>query len=472
MSLKLTNNTQYTYQNNLSVTKWVEGNETNAKNESSNFKTIMQPISKGSKGFKVYEVVSETDNGDLLYLIGKKPVRLPEIKYYPYFPVGVWENDDSQKGQNPVPIKYVSCDQVFRTSEEIISSDGKLTVSKRSINKVHGISKGQIQLESRRVIKLKGILDGSGEEDSTIYLVDGTSEVALEKTVFKYEYRTGYGDARHTEKMTGEYTKRLIKKEKYKRAGMSFPDLTSPSNTVPYYTNKEGLFVPVKLNNELSIKAYFDPAETGSYIDYSFYIENSKGKPKDYFYPIDKLSIGKSVLLYPEIEIINSEEEFGKSDYKVPGRIGNNIISKGAVYINTKKRTLSFYEPDDKEETPEKATLFDIVNDIPVFNIIVNGTTVKATISFSNEEPEMSYKLQKQLLLKTRKIAVSEKDPNENYIEKTGIIISPPGKTYVKAEAVVKNLGNVPYDLKLGRNYIKDKELTINYNGEWMLIKD
>ncbi|MFH1222919.1 MAG: hypothetical protein V1647_01080 [Pseudomonadota bacterium] len=468
LNLKLSKNTLYTYQNSLSVTRWVKGNETNAVHETNNFTTAMTPVSKDEKGFFVYEVVTKADSTNLFYLIGKSPARLPDRQFYPFFPIGLWEES---KDQNPSPIKYANCGQIFKTAEKLVSSDGKLKIDKSTINKIHDVSDKRIQLESRRTITLKGEMDGQGTEETTTYLVDGTAEVANEKTVFRYEYRIGYGDTRRTEIMTGEYTKKLVKRSSYKKPGMYFPELTLPKDTIGYFTNKNGLFIPVKLNNSLSVKVYLEPTSPVSYVDYSFYIENFKGTPKDYFYPIEKLEVGKNTVINPPFGVIDTEQEFGTSEYKIPGKMGADIVSKGAIQINEKKRTVSFYEPEKKDELKEDGIEFDLIDDMAVFDLTVNGTTAKAVISFDSEEPEISLKLKKDLALKTRKIALSEKDPNENYIEKTDIIISPPNKTYIKTEAVVKDFGPAPYDIKLGRNYIKNKTLTVDYRNKWLLIK-
>lgn len=468
LGLKLSKDTIYTYQVKISTTRWTKGEETNVNQGSNNFKILFYPISKDTQGFNVYEVVTDTNDSALLDLIGKKYPKLPEIYAYPYYPVGVYEN----KEQSPTPIKSVKCDQVFKTADNINSSDGKLTIEKKSINKVVSVNRNSIQMESRKDVTLKGTMEGTGVELSTRYFVDGTTELTGEETSFNYEYRTGYGDDRHTEIMKGGYSKKLIAKDKYKKPAMYFPELTLPNNTVPYYTSKDGLFIPITLNDKLSAKAYFNITGPRSYIDYSFYTQNFKDKPKNYFYPFEKLDIGKNVLMEPEIEILDADDGAGGSEYKVPCKIGNNIISKGVVTINDKERTLSFYEYDKNEKMPEKATHISIVDNMPIFDLTVNGTTVRTVISFDSEEPAVSTKLKKKLSLKTRKIAMSEKDPKENYIEKTDLLLYPPDRTYIKTEAVVKDLGNAPYDLKLGRSYIKNRILTINYKGGWLLLKD
>jgi hypothetical protein len=473
--LKLQKDTVYTYQNSINVTTWPRNNEANAKNAVNNFKSMMYPLSMSSRGYKVSEVISSAQNNDLLELIAKPPVKLPVTKEYPFYPVAQLEG---AYAGNPAPLKSVVCEKVFKMSEDELSSNGDLAFTKVSINKVAGTETREfkdkevelLRLESRKDVALAGKMEGTGTEKVTIYLIADTREPYEEIRTFKYEYITGDGENRKAEVMAGEYRKKLLLKEKYKKPAVSFPELTTIENKVPYYTNGVGLFVPVTLDATVNTKMYIIPTSESSFIDYGFYAQNFPEKPKNYFYPIDKMDVGGNNITNPGIQVIKGADV--KVDYKIPGVIGRNIISKSTITINDKKRTFSISEPGAVRKIPSKSLLFDLVNNIPVFELTVNGSTAKTTISFDTDDPQISRKLVKQLGLKTIKIAGSKDRPEENIVEKVDLIITPTDRTYFKTQATVKDFGEDAYDFKLGLNYIKGKELIINYKDTWLLLRD
>jgi hypothetical protein len=215
---------------------------------------------------------------------------------------------------------------------------------------------------------------------------------------------------------------------------------------------------------------YINPTSENSFIDYSFYLQNFPEKPKNYIYPVDKMSIGKNIILDPGIEVV--KDPLSKIDYKIPGVIGKNIISKSMLTINDKKRTFSLSEPEPGKEIPQRSLLFDLINNVPIFELNVNGSIARTTISFDTNEPQISYKLVKQLGLKTIKIAGSKERPEVNAIEKAEIVVTPTDRPYFKTQATVKDFGQGEYDFKLGLDYIKGKELTINYKDTWLLINE
>ncbi len=284
---------------------------------------------------------------------------------------------------------------------------------------------------------------------------------------FKYEYRTGFGLTRRTEYANGEYIKELDKKEPYSRHVPYFPELSEQKNNTSYFTDKDGLFVPVTLNSNIQIKMFVDPLIGNSFIDYDYYMKNYEGEPKNYFYPFDKIGIGKNTVSYPSI-MVKKIEPGSRTSYKIPGVIGSDILSKGAVYINDKKRTLSFFEPDG--DKPKNAIQFELDRGDLIFDILVNNSPVKATMSFANYEPVISSKLKDLLSLKTREISTSKTTCDSCFIKKAELIITPPDRSYFKTEAIVGVLDGKPYDLILGLEYIKDKELLINYKEKWFSI--
>ena len=113
------------------------------------------------------------------------------------------------------------------------------------------------------------------------------------------------------------------------------------------------------------------------------------------------------------------------------------------------------------------------MNGTPIFELMVNGSRVKATIGFDCYDPEISNNLQQKLRLKTIKVAVPKgNNLMASFMYKTEVIITPSTKDYFKTAVVVQDFGEgAPYDIKLGLNYIKDKEFTIDYKNGWFLIK-
>jgi len=429
-------------------------------------------MDKTQTGYEVYEVVIDSVDPDIAEFLGVPPTRLPWYKFEPAYPTGKLEDDP--KGA-PALIKAVDCGKVFSSSNKTESADGWLIIEKESINKIIGFEKRKIgktkisliRMETRKQVVIKGKYKGKGTESITYYFVNGTGELFEELRKFNYEYRTGFGTKRITQYTSGEYVKRLDKKEKYKRAVPSFPELTAKKEAVSYFTDQNGLFIPVTLNSVLELKMFVEPLLANSFIDYDYYLKNYESTPKDYMYPFDELSIGKNVIGKPSIAV-KKVQSGGKTSYKIPGIIGSDILSKGTLYINDKKRMLSFYE--SYEDKPKNAITFETSKGYPIFEVMVNNSPVKATISFGSAEPIISEKLKGLLSLRTREIAVSKPDCESCFIKKAQVIISPPDRSYFKTEVVVVDLEGMPYDLILGLDYIKEKEITINYKGNWFTI--
>jgi hypothetical protein len=182
------------------------------------------------------------------------------------------------------------------------------------------------------------------------------------------------------------------------------------------------------------------------------------------------MDVGANVIMNPGIQVIKGSRV--NVDYKIPGVIGKNIISRSVITVNDKKRTFSISEPEPGKKRPPKSLLFDLLNNIPVFELTVNGSVAKTTISFDTDEPQISQKLVKQLGLKTIRIAGSKDRPDENIVEKVEMIVTPNDRSYFKTQATVRDFGEDAYDFKLGLSYIKGKELIINYKDTWLLLRD
>jgi len=477
LSLNYPKDTIYTYQHKIEASTWTKSNEAELLNTSNTFKTLIYPYSKTKDAYMVYEVVTGAQSDELLYLAGKRPEKLPQKYLQPISPTGQVENS---KDQTMVPIKQIKCEEVFTSYESFDTYDGKNNFSKKALNKIIGMenvkiagkSTPLIRMETRKEVTVKGEKAGTGTETTTYFFIAGTNELYEQRTTFLYEYKTGYGKDRRTEEMKGSYSVKLIGKNKYTKKNLSFPELTEPKDYINYYTNNNGIYVPVELNGNFKTKMYLNALSEFSFIDYDYYKKNYEGEPKDYFYPFSTIQIGSSKIENPGIQILAPFETGLNLDFKVPGYIGKDIISTGALNIDDKKRQLVFWEPEEKASIPTKAIPFVLINKTPVFELMVNGNTVKATIGFDSYEPEISYTLKQKLELKTIKVAVPKgNNLMASFMYKTDIIITPPKQEYFKTAAVVKDFGEAPYDIKLGLNYIKDKNFTIDYKNGWFLVK-
>jgi len=477
LGLNYSKDTIYTYLHKIDTTTWTKNNEAELNSASNIFKTLIYPYSKTKDGYMVYEVVVEAQNDELLSLVGKRPENLPQKYLQPLYPMGQVEN---AKDQVIIPIKQINCEQVFISYESFDTYDGKNRFNKKALNKIVGIENVKIagkktpliKMETRKEITIKGKMTGTGTEKTTLFFIAETNELYEQRTTFLYEYKIGYGRDRKTENMKGTYSIKLVGKNRYTKKPKSFPELTEAKNYINYYTNNNGLYIPVELNGNFKTKMYINTLSELSFIDYDYYKKNYEGKPKDYFYPFNTLQIGSCKIENPGIEILAPSETELNLDFKVPGTIGKDIIGMGAINIDDRKRQLLFWEPEEKISIPAKAVHFELINNTPVFELMVNGNTVKATIGFDSYEPEISRSLQQKLGLKTIKVAVPKgNNLLASFMYKTDIIITPSNQEYFKTAAVVKDFGETLYDIKLGLNYIKGKDFTIDYKNNWFIIK-
>ena len=477
LALNYPKDTVYTYEHKINATTWTKNNEAELVTASNNFKTLVYPYSKAKDSYLTYEVVIGTQSNDLLYIAGKRPDKLPQKYFQPIYPMGQVENS---KDQTVSPIKQIKCEQVFTSYENFDTYDEKNTFNKKSFNKIIGIESVKIagkktpliRMETRKEVTIKGEMTGTGTETTTLFFIADTNELYEQRTTFLYEYKTGYGKTRKLESMKGTYSIKLIGKNKYTKKTRSFPDLTEPKNHINYFTNNNGIYIPVDLNGNFKTKMYINTLSELSFIDYDYYKKNYEGEPKDYFYPFSTMQIGSSKIENPGIEILAPSETGLNLDFKIPGTIGKNIISMGALNIDDKKRQLVFWEPEEKASIPTKAVPFELINNTPIFELMVNGNTVKATIGFDCYEPEISLSLKQKMGLKTIKVAVPKgNNLLASFMYKTDIIVTPSHQEYFKTAAVVKDFGDAPYDIKLGLNYIKEKDFTIDYKNGWFLLK-
>ena len=112
-----------------------------------------------------------------------------------------------------------------------------------------------------------------------------------------------------------------------------------------------------------------------------------------------------------------------------------------------------------------------IKRNIPIFDIQVNGTKVKATLSLANKEPVISKRLQTELNLTTRKLIETNKEKLKRTVEKSRIIVTPQNRQYHSTETVVEDYTDTDiYDIRLGTDFIKNKKLIINYKEQWIAI--
>ncbi|MBN1114970.1 MAG: hypothetical protein JXA66_06480 [Oligoflexia bacterium] len=476
LTLKLQKDTIYTYNNSLSIATWPKGRESEpyVSRQKGSFQSKLLPLRySASSGFLVNEVNVKSDNKYVLQFLGKMPEKLPVKIYYPSKTIGVLEDDPSKE---PKLIRSVKCNSVFKTTEELALNELGVKIIKKHVHKVMGLTGkddvGVIHILTKSKVELIGKMAGRGTETTDTFYILKTRELYEKKIAFRYEYDTGIGDNRYTEVMSGEYHKKLSGKAKSEIRTPVFPNVTSIKNNTRFYTNNGGLFVPVTLNTTLKTKMYIKTDAPSSYIYYPYYYQNFPDDPGNYFLPFRTVDIAKNTVANPGISIKpENYDEF--ISFKIPGVIGNDILSMGTVYLNEKKRSFAFFENDAKNKTapPENSTIFKLVNNNIVFTTVINSTNINTTLSFSVFEPEISQRFREKLNIKTRKFTLTQKDPGKKVVEKANVIFTPSDSSFQKMEVLVRDFGDTPYDMKLGLNFIKNKEITINYKDKWLLIK-
>jgi hypothetical protein len=478
MLIKLSKDIVYTYNNSISIATWPEGIEVkeNIKRQKDSFKTFLYPSNlDSSSGYTITEINMGSSNRFLLDLLGKERNKLPVKSHNLFYPVGFKKNSKSHSAQI---LKSVRCNEVYKTLEEVHLDNLHVYMQKESIHKITDIKRITINkiktpvlhIETRSKVYLKGRMEGTGSEITKTLLIADTRELYSRERNFRYTYDIGRGISRHREVMTGQHLEKLVNKTRKKEKKQFFLADSSKLKTTHYFSNSYGIFIPVTINTNLKTQLHISTTQPTSFIHYDFYNAEFSSTDQDLFYPVDKLKIGNNYILNPEFSIFKKEDLLLKFDSKVPGLIGNNILKLGALYINDKKRSLSFYEPL-RQEIPENAVIFKLIDNVPVFNSIINGQQVDTTISLDSYEHYISYKLKKMRDLKSRKIALSKKNPESNVLEKAWVILTPPKGNYFKTEVIIEDFNNAPYDLKLGINYFKNKTLIIDYKNKWLLIK-
>jgi hypothetical protein len=188
-------------------------------------------------------------------------------------------------------------------------------------------------------------------------------------------------------------------------------------------------------------------------------------EPENVIDQFKEIEIGGNKIYNPKINLTLFEE----SNFNIPGTLGNDVLIDSVLHINDKKRTLSIYK-GYRLKKPKDAISFSLVNNIPIFDMKVNSTSIKATISFDTKRYQISKSIQENLSIKT--LNFKESLEGKDAITLTqDIILDTPDRQYFKTQAVVKNFENEPYDFKLGLDHIKDKEIIIDYKNKWFLIK-
>jgi hypothetical protein len=482
MSLILDKNSSYKYNNSIVYASWPEGKEiiSELNKVSGHYQKFLYPIEfEKTKGFTVSEVNVNTDSQEALDFLGEAPEKLPVNKNYMNTPIGIIKDKELN---DLTPIKIINCDEVFKTFDSYSLPKLNTSVVKETLNKVIKISSEElngsrvrvINIEKRSTLAFKGDMNGTGQETTSVKLIEDTRVPFELVTDFRYEYKKGKGAKRETLITKGRFISKLAEISKYyeKETSLSTSADTEENKKpafVRFFVDKDGVLIPIAIDETIKTNVHVDLQSSPSSMYYQYYIKNIKQGVTDYVSPFTFLEIGKTQIHYPKIEIIDA----GNSDYKIPGKIGNSIISKGVLIINDKKRELAFYESySDSSLKLDKLINFELVNNMPVFKVSVNSTPVDATISLNTFEPVISTRLMGQLGLKSRKLTLSKTNPQKTIAEKAPIMLIGPDDPKVKnIEAFVEKIDNEPYDIKLGLNYIRYKEVIINYKDKWLYIQ-
>lgn len=466
-------NNYYIYNKTISITRWPKIDKTKVNRINDSFKVVKLPLSLNNGKYEVKEIILGSKESFAPYILGHYPNFFPKIYTENICANGVVIN--SNESSVPNVIKNTKCNEILKTSQEVLSSDGAIKLNKKIISKVTNLESVRvndkrvevIQIIAKKEVKISGEIKGTGIENTKLTLEAKTRIPVKEETNFRYSYKKGSGEDSFTEIMIGKINNNLLKKKKLKLSKTRISLASNKEFQTRFYTNKKGLFLPIKLNKKLKTKAFLDLTSNFSYLDYTFFKKNIDYASKNLFKPFESISFGKNKIYNPYFEVTNLGEEI--SSYSIPCIIGKNLLQDTTIYLNEKTRSFSIYASGKLNKKPKNAIPFKLIDGIPVFKIKINTTPVKATFGFTSFKNQMSKELKNNLNIKSIEFS---KEVDSKVTERTkDILLDTPDRSYYKTKAIVKDFYGAPYDFKLGLNHIKRKELIINYKDKWFSIK-
>lgn len=462
--------TKYTYENTVSISTWPKKDPKKITTRKGTYKEIIHPKEFKNKEYSIVKTITGNIDEYIPFILGEKPILFPYTYKQKMCPVGIFRDED----KIPEEIKETECGKIINYNTETYTFDGSIKFEKQILEKINSIESIEINKKRQDIttignkikVTMKGNnLEGTGSETTQKQLFTSTRVLLLESKEFEYEYTSGIEENKQTLILKGKIDKKLIKAEKYISEKTEISNDSSTKNVTRYYSNNKGLFLPVIINGDLETKMYLDTTLNNSKLDFNFYRQSLTKEPENVIDQFKEIEIGGNKIYNPKINLTLFEE----SNFNIPGTLGNDVLIDSVLHINDKKRTLSIYK-GYRLKKPKDAISFSLVNNIPIFDMKVNSTSIKATISFDTKRYQISKSIQENLSIKTLNFKESLEEKDAITLTQD-IILDTPDRQYFKTQAVVKNFENEPYDFKLGLDHIKDKEIIIDYKNKWFLIK-
>lgn len=465
-------NYEYVYNNIIEVDTWVSNSSSkeNVVKEYYKFKTFLYPTADNGY-FEVWKVNLISENktiNDFFYEEENLSPKQIIIPYNQNFTQSLSDNKFDLNSES-----FIKCKQAFKTAESIKLD--KLGAEKiiSSLSIVPNTEQEPFEsklfdiftMKKASNIIFKGKIEGEGKEESIKKYFLKNAILYEEKTSFNYEYQKGTGKERKTYTSRGNKYSFIDSIKEIKFEEFSVENGIDNFSNVRYFVDDNGLFIPVTLYPSKDTNAYIRPLSDKSFIYKQYFLNNYSGLNYFLLSP-ESLKISKTIIHSPKFFI----SEYKNINYKVPILVGNDILSSGFIYLNDRKRQFRFLA-NSEQSMPSDATLCRMKNKKLIFDVTVNNNNCSAVISLSNNRSLISENLVKALKLKTAKQGMS-KDKPESIKEKVSIILSTPfEKGYKKIDAFINKEGSPDYDLVIGLDYLKGKEVQIDYNNTWIQIR-
>lgn len=466
-------NNEYIYSNVIELDTWesANSNTSNIVKEYYKFKTYLYPTSiNEERGYEVWKINEISDSKTINPFFSEEENLYPSKIFIPL----------SNKFLKPIGDKYVLIkDKYLLEKEKYKSSDTIILAdlnTKKIINSLNVITKTDQEpfdlkfmdvfiIKTASNIDFTGNISGKGKEESLKTYFLKNFVLYKDKTTFEYEYEKGIGKKRKKYVSKGNKYTFIDSINKVEVDTFYIENDVDNFSNIRYFVDENGIFLPISINNTKKTNAYLRPSSEKSYVLNNYFLNVFKTF-KYYFFSPNVLKINKTSIYNPIIFLSSNVD----NNYKVPIVIGSDILSQGLIYLNDKKRLIRFVVPTSSE-VPKEAVICAKVGGDLLFDVSVNSNNTKAIISFSEPKTIISKDLVSALKIKTKKLGLSLDKP-ESIKEKVELIISTPfDKTYKKTNAYLKDLSNKEYKIIIGLDYLKRKELSIDFVNKWILIK-
>jgi len=470
--LKLELNQEYIYNNIIELDTWVaDSSETkNITKEHYKFKTYLYPVSLNNEVYSVWKV-NIIEDAKIINLIFNEtnhlsPTLISLNKNYNFL------KPSKKNNFLLVTDPYFKCNEKYNKSETIYLEN---IDTKKIINSLNIITKidqepfdnklmDVFYINSASNIIFERIMDGTGREESLKTFFLKNFILYENKTSFNYSYEKGFAKERKKYISKGTMYSVIDEISNYSYEETTITSDIDNFTNIRYFVDNNGIFIPILVNNSNSSNAYLNLNSDSSYI-YKDYFINTFKKLTYYFFIPNNLKIHKTNINNANFYL----DEKLNLNYKVPFVIGKDILSKGALYINSKKRELRFVESVTMNDKNKIIDCKNINNEL-IFDVKINNNTNRASLSLSNLKTVINKKLAESLKIKISKLGAS-KDDKESIKEKATIIIFTPFENNFKTISVyVEDFNHNNYDILFGLDFLKDKELTFDYTNNLISV--